>query len=205
MLTTDSKFRVAAVTGFLALGLSLAGCTAPVHGPGQAASTVASSSNGTTENSATVPSRTAGSSAVVDGTSAGIDHVVIIVEENKPASSILGNSAAPFINKLADDYALATNYQAVSHPSLPNYLALTSGTNAGITDDCTPGSGCTARVPNIADEIGQSGRSWKMYAESMPAPCTADSSGSYAVKHNPFMYYPSVTGINASCTGMSFP
>jgi hypothetical protein len=129
----------------------------------------------------------------------GLDHVVVIVEENKPSQRIIGNSDAPYINKLAADNALAVNYQAVTHPSLPNYLALTSGTNAGITDNCSPGGNCTANVPNIVERIGESGRSWKMYAEDMPAPCAAKSSGKYAVKHNPFMYYPSVTGDKASC------
>ncbi|MCZ2404545.1 acid phosphatase [Paenarthrobacter sp. Z7-10] len=136
----------------------------------------------------------------------GLDHVVIIVEENKEASHILGSSSAPYINKLANEYALATNYQAITHPSLPNYLALTSGTNAGITNDCNPpGGACTARVPNVGDAIAKSGRSWKMYAESMPAPCTAGNAGRYAVKHNPFMYYPSITRDNASCAAHVVP
>ncbi|MDJ0356829.1 alkaline phosphatase family protein [Paenarthrobacter sp. PH39-S1] len=138
--------------------------------------------------------------------SRGLKHVVIIVEENKPSSNIIGNAAAPFINKLAADYSLATNYQAVTHPSLPNYLALTSGTNAGITNDCNPpGGDCTARVPALTGEIQQSGRIWKMYAEGMPAPCTPNNSGSYAVKHNPFMYYPSVTDNKATCAAHDVP
>ena len=143
--------------------------------------------------------------APLTGTAGGLDHVVIIVEENKPLQAIIGNSSAPYINKLATDYALADNYQAVAHPSLPNYLALTGGTNGGITDDCNPGGKCTANRPNIADRIAQSGRSWKMYAEDMPAPCTAKNSGKYAVKHNPFMYYPDVTGDKASCAAHVVP
>jgi phospholipase C len=134
-----------------------------------------------------------------------LDHVVIIVEENQPSQAIIGNTGAPYINKLATDYAVADNYQAVAHPSLPNYLALTSGTNAGITDDCSPGGKCTANTPTIADRITQSGRSWKMYAEDMPAPCTATNSGKYAVRHNPFMYYPGVTGDKASCAAHVVP
>ena len=132
----------------------------------------------------------------------GLDHVVIIVEENQPSEAIIGNSDAPYINRLAADNALAAAYEAVAHPSLPNYLALTSGTNAGITDDCSPGGNCTANVPNIVDRIAQSGRSWKMYAEDMPGPCTAKSSGKYAVKHNPF---PSVTDDKASCASHVVP
>ena len=141
----------------------------------------------------------------VAGKPGALDHVVIIVEENKPSQTILGNSDAPYINKLATDYAVAANYQAVAHPSLPNYLALTGGTNAGITDDCNPGGKCTANTPNITDRITQSGRSWKMYAEDMPAPCTAKNSGKYVVRHNPFMYYPGVTNDKASCAAHVVP
>lgn len=134
-----------------------------------------------------------------------LDHVVIIVEENKPATSILGSSAAPYLNSLASRSAVATDYSAVTHPSLPNYLALTGGSTAGITDDCSPGPGCEVHAPSIADEISASGRSWRMYAESMPAPCTPVSSGLYAVKHNPFLYYPSVTDHAASCAAHDVP
>ncbi|MDJ0357451.1 alkaline phosphatase family protein [Paenarthrobacter sp. PH39-S1] len=165
-MSQKSRFAVAFAIGFTALGLSMAGCAAPkpVASPAPPPQKAAAS---------TLP---VGSPAAVGGTPPGIDHIVIIVEENKTAASILSNTAAPYINKLAADNALATNYQAISHPSLPNYLALTSGTTAWITDDCSPGGRCTARVRTIADAIGQSGRTWKMYAESMPAPCTAENS-----------------------------
>ncbi|WP_207345120.1 alkaline phosphatase family protein [Arthrobacter sp. E3] len=189
-----SRFLVVLVLGFTTLGLIMAGCAAP--------SPVASPipSPQTSASSPPVSSPTASA-----GTLPEIDHVVIVVEENKPASSILGNADAPYFNKLAADNALATNYQAATHPSLPNYLALTSGTTAGIKDDCSPGADCTARVPSIADTIEKAGRTWKMYAESMPAPCTAKNSGLYAVKHNPFMYYPGVTDNRASCEAHVVP
>jgi hypothetical protein len=136
--------------------------------------------------------------------STGVPHVVVIVLENKAASQILGARSAGYFNQLAAEFSLAANYQAIMHPSLPNYLALTSGTNAGITSDCKPRS-CTADVRSIADEITQSGRTWKMYAESMPAPCVARDFGAYAVKHNPFMYYPSVTDDKTSCADHVVP
>ncbi len=193
-MSRKSRLLVVFAIGFTALGLTVAGCDAPkpvaVPAPPPPAS---------------VSSLPASSPATVGGTPTGIDHIVVIVEENEPAPSILGNAAAPYLNKLAADNALAANYRGVSHPSLPNYLALTSGTTAGITDDCTPGGRCMARVPTIADAIGQSGRTWKMYAESMPAPCTAKNSYPYAVKHNPFMYYPSVTDNYVSCTAHVVP
>ncbi|CAH0306828.1 Phosphatidylinositol-3-phosphatase [Arthrobacter sp. Bi26] len=129
---------------------------------------------------------------------------MIIVQENKAASQIMGASEAGYFNKLAAEFSTAANYRAITHPSLPNYLALTSGTNAGITSDCKPKS-CTADVRSIADEITQSGRTWKMYAEGMPAPCVAHDSRRYAVKHNPFMYYPAVTDDLASCSDHVVP
>lgn len=129
-----------------------------------------------------------------------LDHIVIIVEENKTAASIIGSRDAPYINSLIHDYAVATNYYAVAHPSLPNYIALTSGTTGGITNDCNPPSGqCEANVPSIADRIEASGRSWKVYAEGMPAPCTASNTGRYAVKHNPFLYYPAIRSDTQRC------
>ncbi|WP_287933529.1 alkaline phosphatase family protein [Arthrobacter sp.] len=194
-MSRKSRFFVAFVIGFTALELFMAGCASP--GPVATlppAAPASSSSSGL-----------AASPAAKGGTPPGIDHVVIIVEENKPASTILGDASAPYINKLAAESALATNYQAISHPSLPNYLALTGGTTAGITDDCAPGGPCTARVPSITDEIARSGRTWTMYAEGMPAPCTAENSGAYAVKHNPFVYYPTVTGDHASCAAHDVP
>lgn len=131
--------------------------------------------------------------------------MVVIVEENKPASSIVGSPNAPYLNALAREYASATDDNAITHPSLPNYLALTSGTTAGITTDCNPGDGCLAHVPNITAAIEKSGRSWKMYAEGMPSPCHAQNSGRYAVRHNPFLYYPTVTDDATYCAMHDVP
>ncbi|HEY8294537.1 MAG TPA: alkaline phosphatase family protein, partial [Micrococcaceae bacterium] len=185
--------------GLLAVVLTLAGCaaTGPTGGSPLPDTGAARATAGQGQ----------GAARASGGAPAGkIAHVVIIMEENKAQSHILGSTAAPFINKLAQANALAANYEAVAHPSLPNYLTLTSGTNAGITNDCNPpGGACTASVRSIADQIQQAGRSWKMYAESMPAPCSPDNSGRYAVKHNPFMYYPNVTGNGASCAAHDVP
>ena len=58
-------------------------------------------------------------------------HVFLIVMENHEYGSVIGSSAAPYLNSLAGSYGLATNYYAASHPSLPNYLALTAGSRLG--------------------------------------------------------------------------
>ena len=69
------------------------------------------------------------------------DHIFFIMMENHATNQIIGNTAdAPFINKLAQRYSVATNYHGVTHPSLPNYLAAISGDFQGIWDDCKAGT-----------------------------------------------------------------
>jgi phospholipase C len=114
-------------------------------------------------------------------------HVVVIVFENKERSSVIGNPAAPTFTRYARTYADLTHYDAVAHPSLPNYLALVSGSTHGITDDCTT---CLVSAPNLADTLDRAGLSWKVYAEDLPrAGFTGSSSGGYAKKHDPFVYF----------------
>lgn len=135
-----------------------------------------------------------------------LGYIFIIVEENQTYSDIIGNPQAPYINSLISKYALATNYYAVAHPSLPNYLALTSGSTDGIDSDCNPPSaGCVVNVPNIADQIEASGRSWKEYAESMPSNCYSYNSGNYATKHNPFVYYADIIHNQSLCNSHVVP
>jgi hypothetical protein len=114
-------------------------------------------------------------------------HVVVVVFENKETTQIGGNRDAPTFNALARRYASLTNYDAVAHPSLPNYLALVSGSTQGITSDCTD---CIVRARSLADTLAAAGKSWKTYAEDLPNPgFTGGSSGRYAKKHVPFLYF----------------
>jgi phosphatidylinositol-3-phosphatase len=130
-------------------------------------------------------------------------HVFVIVMENHESGSVMGSSAAPYINGLASSYGLATNYYAASHPSLPNYLALTAGSTFGIASDCTS---CYVNATNIADQVEASGRSWKAYMEDMPSPCfTGGSSGNYAMKHDPFLYYNDIRTNGARCAAHVVP
>ena len=114
-------------------------------------------------------------------------HVMVVVFENKERGEIVGNPAAPTFASLARTYASLTAYDAVAHPSLPNYLALVSGSTQGVTTDCTS---CVVDAPNLADELEHAGLTWKTYAEGLPAPgFTGASAGRYAKKHNPFLYF----------------
>jgi len=129
----------------------------------------------------------AGGAATAAAPVPAFDHVVVIVFENKEATSVLGNRAAPTFNSYARRYAKLTRYYGVTHPSLPNYLALVSGSTQGITTDCT---GCVVAAQNLADTIEASGRTWKTYAEGLPAPGFLGAArGRYAKKHNPFAYF----------------
>jgi hypothetical protein len=137
-------------------------------------------------------------------TAPNFDHVVVVLMENTSYGSIIGNTAqAPYINSLAKTYAYSSNYFATDHPSLPNYLEMTSGTNAGIIDDCTPpGVGCTANVSNIADRVAASGRTWKGYMEDAPSSCPTRNSGFYYTKHDPFVYYDNIRNNAARCANI---
>ena len=122
--------------------------------------------------------------------------------ENNEYRSIVGNRDAPYINSLARHYGLATQYYAISHPSLPNYLALTSGSTFGITEDCTR---CFVEATNIADQVEASGRTWRAYMESMPSPCFIGDANTYVQKHNPFLYYNDIRTNPARCRANVVP
>lgn len=124
-------------------------------------------------------------------------HVIWILMENHSARQLIGSSQAPYINQLAQQCGLATNYFAVAHPSLPNYIALTSGDTQGITNDGVPPANVTS-ADNLFAQIAAAGESWRVYAESMPSNCVAHDSGSYSAHHNPAIYYSDLAGTCAA-------
>ena len=82
-----------------------------------------------------------------------LDHVFLIMMENHGYTEILNNPNAPFINQYARGANLATNYFAVAHPSLTNYLEIVGGSNFGVHSDNSPdwhNAGCT---PNLASGV----------------------------------------------------
>ncbi|MGB9184750.1 MAG: alkaline phosphatase family protein [Solirubrobacteraceae bacterium] len=136
-------------------------------------------------------------SAVTTLTAGPPTHVAVIVMENEEFSDIIGSSATPYINRLASRYALARSMFAISHPSLPNYLALTGGSTFGITSDCTD---CSVGTPGLGGQLLAAHVSWKAYMEDLPRSCFAGSGASqYAKKHDPFVYYRPIASHPASC------
>lgn len=112
------------------------------------------------------------------------DHVVVVIEENHSFSQIMNmqhlNST---INALAKRGVLFTQSYGVSHPSLPNYLALFSGSTQGVRDDACP---YHFSGDNLATALLEKGLSFASYSENLPAigdlSCAA---GAYQRKHNP--------------------
>jgi hypothetical protein len=128
-----------------------------------------------------------------------IRHVVWILMENKDYSSVIGGGSAPFINRLAHTFGLSTNYSAISHPSLPNYIALTSGSDQGISDDSGPSSH-RLNVPSIFSQLPGGGS--RSLEQGMPGTCATGDSGEYAVRHDPETYY---TTLGQGCRRYDVP
>jgi len=138
---------------------------------------------------------TSGPCGTMSLSSTHYDHVIWVWMENHSYSSIIGSSSAPYENTLATQCGLATNYHNTTHPSLPNYLAATSGLAQARLPvlsflDCNVSVVCGTSAASI---FGQ-GETWKAYQESMPSNCDRSNSGQYAVRHNPPPYYTSLSG-----------
>ena len=137
-------------------------------------------------------------------------HVYVIVMENKEYSSIVGSSAAPYLDSLIARYGLATNFYGETHPSEPNYIALTSGGLQGTNSDGT----YHLAAPNLFDQIEASGRTWHVYAQGYPGNCYAGSiwsagvdgpgaAGEYVRKHNPAITYTAISGSPTRCANIT--
>jgi len=120
--------------------------------------------------------------------------VAVFLLENRSYEQVISRPDAPYINRLARRYALATHYYAIAHPSLPNYIALSGGSVFGIRSDC---GGCDVDGrPSIVGQLDAAGHTWKAYFEDLdgnrrPGPLTRQ----YDPHYNPFVYYETVRGV----------
>jgi hypothetical protein len=121
-------------------------------------------------------------------------HVIVIVFENKERPAVLGSGAAPTFDALGRRYARLDRYRAVAHPSLPNYLALVSGTTDGLRHDCVE---CVVRAPTLADTLGAAGLSWKTYVEGVTLRGIADIDRANVKARIPFLYAAAVLARDA--------
>ena len=126
-------------------------------------------------------------------------HVVVVLEENHSYSEVIGNSAMPYLNSLASQYGLATEYFANTHPSIGNYFMLTTGQL--VTND--DGFAGTVDVDNIVRDLITAGKTWKSYAESIPSTgYTGSDVYPYAKRHNPFSYFTDVVNSSAQVNNL---
>jgi phosphatidylinositol-3-phosphatase len=123
-------------------------------------------------------------------------HVVVVVMENRSFASVMSD---PTMARLAARGALAVNYDAVAHPSLPNYLALAGGSTFGVTSDCVT---CYVSAPNLFSQLAGAHVTYDAYLEGAPTPCYLAPWGGtdYAAKHNPFRYFTDVRTSRALCS-----
>jgi hypothetical protein len=200
--SSGGRHRLAAIVGATLVALGGGGCSAAI-GSGPSASSPTPSPVATAGGSGepSPASAAATASPVASGASGPIAHVFIVVMENQDYTSIFGRSSAKYATQLAKTYAYASNYDAIEHPSLGNYLDMTAGTSAGTASDCSPSSTCHVGSPGIVDELEAKGITWKGYFESMGTSCrmTDTSTGAYEVHHNPFAYLDSVRSDPARC------
>lgn len=126
------------------------------------------------------------------------DHIVIVIEENKSYSQIIGNPDAPYINALAQRGALFTNSHGITHPSQPNYLALFSGSTRGIGSNTCP---LDLSGDNLASALQEKELSFISYSESMPTTGYPGCRyGAYMRKHNPVANWKELASANQPLT-----
>ncbi len=121
--------------------------------------------------------------------------------ENREATSVTASSM-PYLYGLSRKYGRANRYYALTHPSLPNYLAFWSGSTQGVIDDAV----YDLEGASLSSQMAAAGRSWRIYAQGYPAKAGchraatykggtdgAGVAGSYARKHVPAMSFSSVS------------
>jgi acid phosphatase len=138
-------------------------------------------------------------SAEASGT--GGHKVLVFIDENHTAAEALGQM--PYLASMAATYGKATDYQAVTHPSLPNYLAIAGGSTYGVTDDKGP-SAHPISGASVFDQTIAAGGTARAYAETATSACDRSSSTLYLARHNRWTYF-SDSGPKAHCASNDVP
>ncbi len=125
--------------------------------------------------------------------------VFTIVFENKDAQQVLKPSIPTFF-ALSEKYGSADAYISSTHPSLPNYIMMTSGDTQGIGNDNGPLDNIVIKgTDNLADQLEAAGVEWRGYMDGMGTPCKMVSDGEYVPHHAPFLYYSTLASDKARC------
>ena len=118
--------------------------------------------------------------------SRAVTKLLVVVEENHSLTQM--RSEMPYTFALAKRFGYATRYYALTHPSLPNYLAIASGQTHGVTDD-EPPSAHALPGQTVFGQALAAGKTAAVYAEGMTGTCATESQGRYAARHNPWAYF----------------
>jgi hypothetical protein len=140
------------------------------------------------------PTPTASPTPTPSPSGGAISHVVVIWLENHEYSSVTATSM-PFLYGLSSTYGRATNYDGVSHPSLPNYLGFWSGSTQGVSDDGTYNLGAAS----LSSQMAAAGKSWRTYAQDYPATAGCHTASTYSSGADG----PGVAGTYAAVSGTS--
>ena len=197
---TAVDFGATAAASFTVNGATSITATSPAEPAWQADITVTSPSGTSATSSADKFTFTAAAPVA-----AGTPHVMEIMMENESPADLIGNTSAPNINALAQNYGSATESYSIGHPSEPNYLEMISGSNWGVTQDNTPQQDdIPASASTLANQFEAAGIPWRAYLESMPsAGYTGGDTGGlnpyggdyYLQRHNPFVFFPATTSL----------
>jgi hypothetical protein len=138
-----------------------------------------------------------------------LGHVFLIVGENTSYSQVTARHAPYITRTLRPQGAWLSNYHSFSSSSsLGEYIAMTSGQfNRCEANNALP-AGCQQSLPNLFSQLATSGRTWRDWQESMPAPCYRRDAGlpsrhnEYGAHHNPALYF---TNLRATCRADNLP
>jgi phosphatidylinositol-3-phosphatase len=193
-----TPYTWALVTGQLPTGLVLSGTAGTISGTPSTAQT-ASFTVGVHDAAGTAATLTASIAIDTAAGTAPFGHVVIVVEENANYASVVGDTATmPYLNSLIAGYGLATQYYSNTHPSIGNYLTLTTGQVLTNDDSETPSS-FPVSVNNVVRELAANGKTWKAYGEDLPSVgYTGGDTGNFAIRHFPLAY---LTDVQDSAAG----
>jgi hypothetical protein len=132
------------------------------------------------------PSPTTSSMPTTSAPGGTITKTLVVFIENH--TLIQMRAGMPYLNSVADRYGYANNYTALTHPSLPNYLAVAGGSTFGINDDLPPAAHPLSG-PSVFGQAIAAGKTAKVYAEDEPGNCAPWNSGLYAVRHTGWPYF----------------
>lgn len=173
-----SPIRLIAATGLVAAATACGSVTSSTAAP-----------------SASPPSTSASASAAPRP----VDKVIVFVVENHSLAQM--QAGMPRTYAFAKRHSYATNYSAIQHPSLPNYIAIAAGSTLGVNDDANP-SAHRLTGSNVFRQARRQHRTARTYADAMPHRCALTNAGTYAVRHNPWTYF---TPDRAACRRNDVP